>query len=739
MALWTPAQITTRLWLDASDASSITIDTGVSVWADKSGNGNNAVQATAASQPSIVSTGLNGLDVFSLDGVDDSLEIASLLGGDATTLFIVFKVDTLLGDKTIVNDGESTPGAPYNHYITNSKIRDWNTNGYSPAFLANEWKILCETIDTAFDTMLYFDSVAGTLGTTATAYRPTRPFRIGAYYAGGGLGWMQGDIAELVLVPEFMLDADRYTMEGYLAWKWGLEGNLPSGHPYKAAAPTVPDSLGLLSVLTQPYDLLSNILISVLKQTWDIQSLVLAVLKQPYAAEFLSVLTQPYSGKEQFTSVLYQYFGDKPEVMNVLKQEYGNKLKVYSILEQTWDLREALLAVLNQKYSLLTNVDPSVLIQKFDIENLNKHSAILRQPYSLFGTISNSPDTASVTIAGVPTHVTSIDYDYSLSQYCGSFQLTLAKESDWLTVEYQQEVITTINGVDHYSIVIDKGDNKSVTNSKYTLECRSKAVLLDFPFATKVSEDFEVTGLASVVVNNLAALEGLSVTWHMKSDPPLTSSTTVSGSSPLSGIKQIVNALGGVVQSHPDGSIHAIPKYPYNTNEYDTATTEVELTTGTDFTVLTTDADKRNGYNKYSVSESVSSDGIRLTTESVSKTTYRVMASKVPWSNETYNLETSELTNVSVEYVGVTNKLIEDEDVEIVEGAGNTQFPYYGDLSYSYPDRVNLGVPTITEAGDVKTATSGESILRVSYTTRYYEWKVVDTDNEKVQFILVKP
>ena len=26
--------------------------------------------------------------------------------------------------------------------------------------------------------------------------------------------------------------------EGYLAWKWGLVSNLPSGHPYKNAAPT---------------------------------------------------------------------------------------------------------------------------------------------------------------------------------------------------------------------------------------------------------------------------------------------------------------------------------------------------------------------------------------------------------------------------------------------------------------------------------------------------------------------
>ncbi len=30
----------------------------------------------------------------------------------------------------------------------------------------------------------------------------------------------------------------RYKAEGYLAWKWGLQGNLPSSHPYKNNPPT---------------------------------------------------------------------------------------------------------------------------------------------------------------------------------------------------------------------------------------------------------------------------------------------------------------------------------------------------------------------------------------------------------------------------------------------------------------------------------------------------------------------
>ena len=48
---------------------------------------------------------------------------------------------------------------------------------------------------------------------------------------------MTGDIAEVLVVRGAVDTATRQTIEGYLAWQWGLEGNLPVDHPYKNAAP----------------------------------------------------------------------------------------------------------------------------------------------------------------------------------------------------------------------------------------------------------------------------------------------------------------------------------------------------------------------------------------------------------------------------------------------------------------------------------------------------------------------
>ena len=46
------------------------------------------------------------------------------------------------------------------------------------------------------------------------------------------------NVSEIVMYNTVLDTTQRQKIEGYLAWKWGLQANLPSGHPYKSAAPT---------------------------------------------------------------------------------------------------------------------------------------------------------------------------------------------------------------------------------------------------------------------------------------------------------------------------------------------------------------------------------------------------------------------------------------------------------------------------------------------------------------------
>jgi hypothetical protein len=67
---------------------------------------------------------------------------------------------------------------------------------------------------------------------------------VGNATAGGALG-TQGDIAEILFTNTNPALTDKEKIEGYLAYKWGLQASLPSDHPYKSNAPQLPGHTGL--------------------------------------------------------------------------------------------------------------------------------------------------------------------------------------------------------------------------------------------------------------------------------------------------------------------------------------------------------------------------------------------------------------------------------------------------------------------------------------------------------------
>ena len=61
------------------------------------------------------------------------------------------------------------------------------------------------------------------------------------WHAATGIPSWTGGIAEIIWTDKSLPDFEREKLEGYLAHKWGLEANLPSGHPYKSSPPTLAD------------------------------------------------------------------------------------------------------------------------------------------------------------------------------------------------------------------------------------------------------------------------------------------------------------------------------------------------------------------------------------------------------------------------------------------------------------------------------------------------------------------
>ena len=252
---WTPAQITTALWFDASDSSTITIATGVSTWADKSGNGANATQNNTTFQPQYSTSAFPGSKSGILfDGVDDIMDISTIAMRNQTHgVYWVFSRSgagsgadvyrPMIGVRASAGTGTDRGSL---HYIKN----DNNFGACYPYYQGpglGAYDLSAGTVySNSTGNLMAFQSNTtgwgvwrnGTLEATTNSIATPDTTNIG-YSIGGQYSVarrMHGVIGEVVMV-ESTTTPTRQTIEGYLAWKWGLTSSLPSDHPYKNAAP----------------------------------------------------------------------------------------------------------------------------------------------------------------------------------------------------------------------------------------------------------------------------------------------------------------------------------------------------------------------------------------------------------------------------------------------------------------------------------------------------------------------
>lgn len=61
---------------------------------------------------------------------------------------------------------------------------------------------------------------------------------LGVSIGGVDTSYQDTTISEVLVYNGTITLQNRQKVEGYLAWKWGLQNNLATGHPYKLNAPT---------------------------------------------------------------------------------------------------------------------------------------------------------------------------------------------------------------------------------------------------------------------------------------------------------------------------------------------------------------------------------------------------------------------------------------------------------------------------------------------------------------------
>jgi hypothetical protein len=238
-ALWTPADITTALWLDAADASTVTTDGGaVSEWRDKSGNNRNAT-ASGSARPTYDATRFNGKATIDFS-TSNQLDLVSFAQISGQTIIAVADTSNLgASDRVFLNRSN---GAVDNLALyLGTSGRDYAPGVYWAARRAL-WVSAVRA--KAIVRWSFFSGTPASALTQVNAEVPvTETFtasQLTNWNAINNKTVQQSDIdlSELIVTPPGLSSLNLDKLHGYLAHKWGLTANLPNDHPYKTSAPT---------------------------------------------------------------------------------------------------------------------------------------------------------------------------------------------------------------------------------------------------------------------------------------------------------------------------------------------------------------------------------------------------------------------------------------------------------------------------------------------------------------------
>jgi hypothetical protein len=248
-----------KAWFDASDTNgngSILLNgTEISKWIDKSDNQNNAIINNLSKPPVLITNCLNSLPVLDLRG-------STALGfnlGVSTNVYSIFTVQYAKGNKDwqrLLNGQSGGDGyllyglrVESDAWITTIGNSNWESleSNKPEQRICDEWSI-CDLIISENKS---YNSINGNsqINREWNSIGKINSIEIGSWVTSNVnqnnklfQSW-QGFVAEIMIFDGTINESERKVIQGYLAWKWGLNTKLPNDHLYKNNAPSITNNI----------------------------------------------------------------------------------------------------------------------------------------------------------------------------------------------------------------------------------------------------------------------------------------------------------------------------------------------------------------------------------------------------------------------------------------------------------------------------------------------------------------
>ncbi len=213
-----------KLWLDASDTSTLTtVSGGVSQWNDKSGNNLHALQVGAIYQPISGTRKINRLNVLDFDGTEKRMLIPSGINGltnGNNTVFVVYNTDNTTTARRFLNG--VTSGSVYLLSQNGSQVSFMHRTDFTGTSVVTAASN--QTAHVAIGVREGVNCTAGRDGIFGTPLTTAQNMTLNQLWIGSSSvsEMMDGVIAEIIMYDRALTSSEINQVGAYLANKWGF-------------------------------------------------------------------------------------------------------------------------------------------------------------------------------------------------------------------------------------------------------------------------------------------------------------------------------------------------------------------------------------------------------------------------------------------------------------------------------------------------------------------------------------
>ncbi|MCP4370033.1 MAG: LamG domain-containing protein, partial [Deltaproteobacteria bacterium] len=436
-------------------------------------------------------------------------------------------------------------------------------------------------------------------------------------------------------------------------------------------------------------------------------------------------------------------YGDVSLITKSFSQPYADTIGPMSQIAESYDLRAGVIAIIGETYGISATSVLSRFGEGYDLASMDPVKNLIDLPYYLMSEDTiEYPVSITVTVNGIEVEILSISLDADMSKYAILGDIELATEVDYGKSPLFGEVECIVDGETFVLFIETRSKTKVNGEMHWSLGLVSPTAKLDSPYSKTMVRSFTNNAMASTIVQELADYQGITVDWDIVDWAIPNYAISANDETPLAVIKTIVNAVGAIIQTKPNGDMLIISKYPVSPTLWDNNTLipVAIFSSDTDLVSVNETIEVNTGLNAFVITDQGSSAAnITLSEIDVDSTTKIIRGFQIPFDEDVpLELVTSGGPFVSIVPEGffTANLPVDFDDsddpeeweyVEFIDWVGTTTYPIYEIIDWEWVAE-DMGSFQISENGTLTAITQSdtlkESLLRIKYKTKYWKWTV---------------